>query len=148
MEINRELLACYLDGTATDEERNLVRKYLCDNPSCYEEILGLIERSTEDVKNVDEPNQDCETLNASAINCCIRENNVNQNYAELSFSRNSTKSSSNSIFNSVKKYMYDHCHCSKEYPGDVSISMQVKKRPKSNLNKELQNMLDELDDII
>ena len=45
MEINHEILACYLDGTSTNEERNLVRKYLCENPLHYQELLSLIERT-------------------------------------------------------------------------------------------------------
>ena len=43
MKISDELIACYIDGTATAEERNMVRKYLCEHPEEYEQILYLMD---------------------------------------------------------------------------------------------------------
>ena len=51
MEINDELLACYVEGTATAEERAQVRQYLCEHPEEYMHILSLIDEDTEDYLN-------------------------------------------------------------------------------------------------
>ena len=48
MKISDELIACYVEGTATSEERNLVRKYLCEHPEEYERILCLMDNDTVD----------------------------------------------------------------------------------------------------
>ncbi len=48
MEINDELIACYVEGTATLEEQNLVRKYLIAHPNECERILCLMDRDVED----------------------------------------------------------------------------------------------------
>lgn len=51
MEINDELLACYVEGTATAEERAQVRQYLCEHPEEYVHILSLMDEDTEDHLN-------------------------------------------------------------------------------------------------
>ena len=43
MKISDELIACYVEGTVTAEERNFVRRYLCEHPETYEHILCLME---------------------------------------------------------------------------------------------------------
>ena len=48
MEISDELLACYVEGTVTAEERNFVRKYLCKHPEEYERVLCLMDNNTVD----------------------------------------------------------------------------------------------------
>lgn len=48
MRISDELIACYAEGTATAEERDLVRKYLCRHPEEYERILCLMDNDTVD----------------------------------------------------------------------------------------------------
>lgn len=48
MKISDELIACYIDGTATAEERNTVRKYLCEHPEEYEQILYLMDKDKDD----------------------------------------------------------------------------------------------------
>ncbi len=48
MKISDELIACYVEGTATDEERNLVRSYLCQHPEEYERVLCLMDNDTVD----------------------------------------------------------------------------------------------------
>lgn len=48
MKISDELIACYIDGTATAEERNIVRKYLCEHPEEYERIVCLMSNDTTD----------------------------------------------------------------------------------------------------
>ena len=48
MEINDELIACFVEGTVTVEERNFVRKYLCDHPEEYERVLSLMDNDTID----------------------------------------------------------------------------------------------------
>ena len=59
MNVNDEMIACYIDGTATAEECNLVRRYLCEHPEEYEHLLHLMDHDTNDYlnewnKNVDE----------------------------------------------------------------------------------------------
>ena len=48
MKISDELLACYVEGTVTAEERNFVRKYLCEHPEEYERVLCLMDNDTVD----------------------------------------------------------------------------------------------------
>lgn len=51
MEINDELIACYVEGTATAEERALVRQYLCKHPEEYMHLLCLMDADIEDYLN-------------------------------------------------------------------------------------------------
>ena len=51
MEINEELLACYIEGTATAEEQEQVRQYLCKHSEEYMHILCLMDEDTEDYLN-------------------------------------------------------------------------------------------------
>lgn len=51
MEINDELLACYVEGTATAEEQAQARQYLCEHPEEYMHILSLMDEDTEDYLN-------------------------------------------------------------------------------------------------
>ena len=44
MVVNDELIACYVDGTATKEERDEVRRYLAVHPEEYELVLTLMEK--------------------------------------------------------------------------------------------------------
>ena len=46
--INDELLACYVEGTATPEEQTLVRDYLAKNPEEYERVLYMMDLDRED----------------------------------------------------------------------------------------------------
>ena len=46
--INDELLACYVEGTATPEEQILVRDYLTKNPEEYERVLYMMDLDRED----------------------------------------------------------------------------------------------------
>ena len=48
MKINDELIACYVEGTVTDGERNFVRKYLSEHPQEYERVLCLMDNDTVD----------------------------------------------------------------------------------------------------
>lgn len=51
MEINDVLIASYIDGTATIDERNAVRKYLCAHPEMYARVLFLMDSDREDYLN-------------------------------------------------------------------------------------------------
>lgn len=51
MKINDELIACYVEGTATAEEQAEVRKYLCEYPEEYMHLLCLMDEDTEDYLN-------------------------------------------------------------------------------------------------
>ena len=48
MKISDELIACYVEGAVTAEERNFVRKYLCEHPEEYERVLCLMDNDTAD----------------------------------------------------------------------------------------------------
>ena len=48
MEINDELIACYVEGTLIAEERDFVRRYLCEHPEEYERVLCLMDNDTAD----------------------------------------------------------------------------------------------------
>lgn len=48
MKISDELIACYVEGTVTAEERNFVRKYLCEHPEEYERVLCIMDNDTVD----------------------------------------------------------------------------------------------------
>ncbi len=48
MELNDELMACYLDGDATQEELVEVRDYLCQNPEEFESIIALMDEDKDD----------------------------------------------------------------------------------------------------
>lgn len=128
MEINQELIACYIDGTATEEERNLVRKYMCEHPSCYEEILSLIERSKDVVEKKD-------------FKC----DEIKLEHFESHKAISSTTPDNKSFLKSVKSYVKG-C-CANNSSSEISLSMQVKRKPNNDLNKEINNMLDELNDI-
>jgi exopolysaccharide biosynthesis predicted pyruvyltransferase EpsI len=57
--INDELLACYVEGTATPEEQILVRDYLTKNPEEYERVLYMMDLDREDyIKEQIENSQD------------------------------------------------------------------------------------------
>lgn len=48
MNISDELIACYIEGNVTAEERSFVRKYLCEHPEEYERVLCLMDNDTVD----------------------------------------------------------------------------------------------------
>lgn len=48
MKISDELIACYVEGTATTKERDFVRKYLCEHPEEYERVLCLMDNDAAD----------------------------------------------------------------------------------------------------
>ena len=48
MKISDELIACYVEGTLTTEERSFVRQYLCEHPEEYERVLCLMDNDTVD----------------------------------------------------------------------------------------------------
>lgn len=48
MSISDELIACYVEGSVTAEERKFVRKYLCEHPEEYERVLCLMDNDTVD----------------------------------------------------------------------------------------------------
>lgn len=61
METNAELIARYIDGTVTQEERQRVREYLSSHQEEYEYVLYLMDRNLEDNYNgnlLDTYNQD------------------------------------------------------------------------------------------
>lgn len=47
MKINDELLARYVEGSLNIEERNSVRRYLCENPKRLEYILYMMDNFDE-----------------------------------------------------------------------------------------------------
>ncbi len=59
MEINDELIADYIDGTASDEERNLVREYLSQHPEEYEQIICIMDNDVEDYLGEQTNDNDC-----------------------------------------------------------------------------------------
>ena len=68
MKISDELIACYVEGSATAEERDFVRKHLCEHPEEYEHILCLMDNDTvdylgEQLKSLD----NCILLNNSSF---------------------------------------------------------------------------------
>lgn len=48
MEINDEMIACYVEGTLNMEERNFVRKFLSENPEKMETLLYMMDNEKED----------------------------------------------------------------------------------------------------
>lgn len=48
MKLNDELIARYVDGSATLDERNVVRRYLCEHPEEMEAIVALMDADTDD----------------------------------------------------------------------------------------------------
>lgn len=48
MKISDELIACYVEGTVTTEERKIVREYLCKHPEEYDRVLCLMDNDTVD----------------------------------------------------------------------------------------------------
>lgn len=48
MKISDELIACYVEGTVTTEERKIVREYLYEHPEEYERILFLMDNDNVD----------------------------------------------------------------------------------------------------
>lgn len=48
MEISDELIACYVEGTLTADERDMVRRYLCCHPEEYERVLCLMDNDRAD----------------------------------------------------------------------------------------------------
>ncbi|MBQ2980141.1 MAG: hypothetical protein IJE18_08560 [Bacteroidaceae bacterium] len=68
MEMSDELIACYVEGKVTPEERNFVRKYLCEHPEEYECILSLIDNDTEDYLGQQLPiSADCISMNETSF---------------------------------------------------------------------------------
>lgn len=48
MEINDEMIACYIEGSLNIDERNFVRKYLSENPERLEALLYIMDNDKED----------------------------------------------------------------------------------------------------
>ncbi len=48
MEITDEIIGCFIEGTATPDERICVREYLCAHPEENEHILCLMDKGTVD----------------------------------------------------------------------------------------------------
>lgn len=48
MEINDEMIACYVEGSLNIKERNFVRKYLSENPEKMETLLYMMDNEKED----------------------------------------------------------------------------------------------------
>ncbi len=68
MEISDELIACYIEGTATPEERNFVRDYLSNHPEEYEFILHLMDDYSEDYSKEEETtSHNCISMNADGV---------------------------------------------------------------------------------
>ena len=66
MKISDELIACYIDGTATADKRNIVREYLCEHPEEYEQILYLMDNDKNDYLG-EQIDDNCDTLNESSF---------------------------------------------------------------------------------
>ena len=47
MVINDEMLMRYVEGTSDIEERNIVRKYLCENPEELEKVMYMMDNFVE-----------------------------------------------------------------------------------------------------
>ena len=144
MEINLEILACCIDGTATEEERNIVREYLKKNPKCYEEMLNLIER-TKESSSVKEEEE------TAFYNIC-ESRKITGQPVKYSFSKSSKpakKSNDEGGFFSKTKRIFEalgsHCCCS--YDDEIIVSEQVRRRPKNNISEQMLGMLDELDEL-
>lgn len=52
MEINDELIACYVEGKVTAEEKTFVRKYLIRHPEEYERVLYMMDNIISDSVDV------------------------------------------------------------------------------------------------
>lgn len=60
MEVSNELLAAYAEGNVSDAERDLVRKYLTDNPDELETVMMMMDQDF-DLDLEDEPlTEQCE----------------------------------------------------------------------------------------
>lgn len=68
MEISDELIACYIEGTVTTEERNVVRRYLCEHPEEYERVLCLMDNDIIDYLGEQlEISENCIPMNESSF---------------------------------------------------------------------------------
>lgn len=68
MNISDELIACYVEGTVTTEERNFVRKYLCNHPEEYERVLCLIDNDVVDyLGKQSEISDNCFSMNETSF---------------------------------------------------------------------------------
>lgn len=68
MNISDELIACYVEGTVTAEERNFVRKYLCNHPEEYERVLCLIDNDVVDyLGKQSEISDNCISMNETSF---------------------------------------------------------------------------------
>lgn len=68
MKISDELIACYVEGTVTADERNFVRKYLCEHPEEYERVLCLMDNETIDyLGEQSEIADNCITMNEASF---------------------------------------------------------------------------------
>lgn len=47
MEITNDILAAYVEGHVSDEERKAVRQYLVENPSAMEDVLVMLDEDFE-----------------------------------------------------------------------------------------------------
>ncbi len=88
MEITDEIIGCYIEGTATEEERIQVREYLCSHPEENEHLLFLMDNDTADFigEQVEEEklliqeshntffNMDCCEAAISPMCCCMDTN--------------------------------------------------------------------------
>ncbi len=68
MKISDELIACYVEGNVTPEERNCVREYLSKRPQEMERVLYLMDNYTNDyLGERTEMNEDKLLLNESSF---------------------------------------------------------------------------------
>lgn len=68
MKISDELIACYVEGTVSAEERNFIRKYLCEHSEEYERVLCLMDNDTIDYLGEQlEISDDCIPMNEASF---------------------------------------------------------------------------------
>ena len=67
MEINDEMLACYVEGTLDIEKRNFVRKYLSEHPEKLESVLHMMDDFTECCPEEAEENDNAIPINETSF---------------------------------------------------------------------------------
>lgn len=89
MKISDELIACYVDGKVTAEERKCVREYLCSHPHEMERVLCLMDNYTDDY--LDEQ-QEVSSNYSISMNASISDADE---FSTMSFSKNKKSKSAN-----------------------------------------------------
>lgn len=97
MNVNDDMIARYFNGNTTQEEKKLVRTYLCNNPSKLETILHLMDDDVDYLCEQDIANNLCMSSKDTFI-----DNNICCGDITINYKNNALKDSSDDFLDRLR----------------------------------------------